>query len=238
MDSFLSLIIFIFPGLIAFFWIQLFGFTPAVRYQGTEMLAISAILWIPINIVVLLIYYFITVMYKYNVYYPIDMPNIKNFSDLNRLSTNFVFILYYVIASVFTSYFLARAISGKFFDVMLEKVNTIRIKNNKAALSRDASVWDTVFSKDVAQVVKIINLEDKNMFDIGEIKNVSRTYETEKNIVLQRMTLWREIDEKYDLDVSEVFFDIKTGMKIIIYDSTHCQVTLDDYRRKQEEGNN
>jgi len=233
--AFLSLIIFTFPGLVAYFWIQLFGFTPTIRYQGVEILAISATLWIPINTTVLLIYNTFSLIYKYNIYYPIEFLPINNFEDLSNLSTNFIFILYYTVMSVFVGYFLAKFISGKFYDFMLEKINKIRVANNKTPLSRDASVWDTVFSKHEAQVVKVIKIGSEEKFDIGEIKNVSRTYETEKNIVLRQMELWRKIDGKYNLDVKEVFIDVKSGIKIIVYDSEQCQLTLNDYRRQESE---
>ncbi|MDW0111526.1 hypothetical protein [Sporosarcina aquimarina] len=235
MEAFLSLLIFTFPGLVAFFGIQLFGFTPTVRYQGVEILAASAILWIPINIVVIGIYHLLRFIYKFNSYYPIEFPQIQSFTDLNSLSNNFIFILYYTVLSVITGYFLARIISGSLYSYILKRVNDIRVSNNKAPLSKDATVWDTIFSKQEAQVVKITKLFNNDEFEIGEIKNVSRTYEAEKNIVLKNMTLWGKIDEKYTLDVKEVFFDIKAEIKIIIYDSIQCQATLESYRRQMKD---
>ncbi|KIL72532.1 hypothetical protein [Bacillus badius] len=235
MDSFLSLIIFTFPGITAYFWVQLFGFTPTVKYQGTEILAISAILWIPINFIVLIIYYLITVIYKFNTYYPIQMPAIYNFETLNELATNFLFVFYYVSMSVIVGYLLARLISGKFYDYMLDKVNAVRIKNNKAPLSKDASVWDTVFSKYVEQIVKVTKLGDQTEIIIGEIKHVSRTYELEKNVVLQHVSHWTEIMEHFHVDIDEVFFDIKSGMKIEVYNRDQCIEAQDLYLTPTEE---
>ncbi|WP_336253636.1 hypothetical protein [Oceanobacillus sp. SE10311] len=67
-----------------------------------------------------------------------------------------------------------------------------------------------------------MNLEDQDTFIIGELKHISRTYEIEKNLVLQEMDIWKEIDKNYDLNIDKIFFDIKSDIKIIIYDSHHC----------------
>lgn|SRR5690625_483567 len=231
MEAFLSLIIFTFPGLVAFFWIQLFGVTPTVKYQGTEMLALCAILWIPINIMVLGVYNAFSLIYNC-----ISQQNelffIYDFETLNNLSSSFIFILYYVISSTLFSYLLARVITGQLYDHALDKINKIRKGNQRAPLSKYASVWDASFSKDIPQVIKIMKIDKEEPFDIGEIKNISRTYEEERNIVLIRTDIWRKIDALYDLDVEAEFFDIKAGIKIIVYNSEHCQETMNDYCRQ------
>ncbi|MEI3598646.1 MULTISPECIES: hypothetical protein [unclassified Oceanobacillus] len=128
MEDFLSLIVFTFPGLIAFFWIQLSGITPTVKYQGIEILALSAVLWLPINAIVLSGYNLIIWFANHLADQSISKLYIYNFNTLSNLSSDFTFITYYVISSIVTGYFLSRLISGKLYDFSLDKINIIRKK--------------------------------------------------------------------------------------------------------------
>ncbi|MGE1126345.1 hypothetical protein [Bacillus wiedmannii] len=238
MDSFLSLLIFTFPGLIAYFWIQLFGITPTVRYQGTEMLAISAILWIPVNMVVLSIYNVGIYLVKTNLYEKLNLFSIYNMKSLNELSSNFYFLLYYVIASTVVSYLLAKIVSGKIYDKMLARINEIRARNKKAPMSRESSVWDVTFSHNKPQVVKVMKIDNSTEFLIGEIQNVSRTYELEKNIVLKNTEIWTEVFEGYDIALEKIFLDVKTGIKIEIYDNDECIQAYNSYQQSQQATSN
>lgn len=238
MDSFLSLLIFTFPGLIAYFWIQLFGITPTVRYQGTEMLAISAILWIPVNMVVLSIYNIGIFLVKTNLYSKLNLYSIYSMKSLNELSSNFYFLLYYVIASTVVSYLLAKIVSGKVYDKMLAKINKIRVENKKAPLSRESSVWDVTFSHNQSQVVKIMKIDNSKEFLVGEIQNISRTFELEKNIVLQNTEIWIKVFEDYDIALEKVFVDVKTGIQIEIYDSNECVQAYNLYQQAQQNATN
>ncbi|PEE69002.1 hypothetical protein [Bacillus thuringiensis] len=237
MESFLSILIFTFPGLVAYYWIQLFGITPTVKYQGTEILAISAILWIPVNIVVLSIYNISIFLVKTNLYSKLNLFSIYNMKSLNELSTNFYFLLYYVIASTLVSYFLGKIVSGKVFDKVLGKINAIRIKNGKASLNRESNVWDTVFSHHQPQIVGVskIDNDDPNKILIGELQNVSRTYELEKNVVLHETSHWGNIVKNYGVPVEKVYVDVKTGMKIEIYNNEECIQAQNRFIQSQQE---
>ncbi|USL15777.1 hypothetical protein [Bacillus thuringiensis] len=234
MDSFLALLIFTFPGLITYFWIQLFGVTPTVRYQGTEILAISAILWIPVNIVVLIIYNISIFLIKTDLYSILNLVSVYDMKSLNAISGNFYFLLYYVAASTVISYIFAKVMSGKLYDKALNKINAIRARNNKAPLSRESSVWDVTFSLDQAQIVAISKIDNPEKFLIGELQNASRTYELEKNLVLRETEHWKKIFEDYDISVEKVFIDVKTGIKIEIYDSNECIQAQSMYIQNQQ----
>lgn len=56
MDSLLGTIVFILPGFLAYFWLQSFGITPVTKHSSGELTAISALLWLPVSFVTLLIY--------------------------------------------------------------------------------------------------------------------------------------------------------------------------------------
>ncbi|MEK4610162.1 hypothetical protein MHI31_08830 [Bacillus sp. FSL K6-0067] len=49
MEQFISIIIFSLPGLLAYFWLQLFGLNPTIKHTPTEMVGLSALLWVPIT---------------------------------------------------------------------------------------------------------------------------------------------------------------------------------------------
>ncbi|WP_259331024.1 hypothetical protein [Bacillus sonorensis] len=50
MENFVAILIFTLPGLLSYFWIQLFGLHPASKHINFEIAAISAILWFPVGL--------------------------------------------------------------------------------------------------------------------------------------------------------------------------------------------
>lgn len=235
MDSFLAVLIFTFPGLITYFWIQLFGITPTVRYQGSEVLAISAILWIPVNIIVLALYDILILLTKFDLYFKMNLVVILDMKSLNALASNFFFLMYYVVASGIVSYLFAKIMSGKLYDQALNKINVIRARNQKAPLSRETSVWDKTFSHDQAQIVKVSKVDNPKECVVGELQNVSRTYELEKNIVLRETEHWTEIVNAYNIRIENIFVDVRTGIKIEIYNSSECLQAQTMYNQSQEQ---
>ena len=56
LDSFIGTIVFLLPGFLMYFWIQSFGINPVVKHSATEMGAISALLWLPVSLLTIIIY--------------------------------------------------------------------------------------------------------------------------------------------------------------------------------------
>ncbi|MCJ7988946.1 hypothetical protein MUB15_06085 [Priestia sp. OVS21] len=76
MKSLISLIIFTLPGLLAYFWINLFGLTPTTKRDKSEVIAISALLWIP-TVATILISYQIMAGLSHVIHAPFDVWLIK-----------------------------------------------------------------------------------------------------------------------------------------------------------------
>lgn len=55
MADFLSTFIFILPGIMAYFWLQVFGLTPSVKHTAPEISGIAALLWLPVSFTTLLV---------------------------------------------------------------------------------------------------------------------------------------------------------------------------------------
>lgn len=228
MNNFLSVIIFVFPGLITFYWIQLFGFTPVTKFQGTEILAISFLLWIPINFFIVLIYDILSLIFRMSMYpffinvkhnqIPVDIPPIIKIGDMISLANNFVFILFYVTLSLLISYKLAKQVNGDSYRKILSKINAIRIKNNKAPFSMNSTVWEEVFAGNNEQIIGILKIGSPEDEAIGVIKNVSRPLEPEHDIVLQNTFFWESVMNSYNVSVNQKFVDTKAGTVIKIYD--------------------
>ncbi|MGN9865410.1 hypothetical protein [Bacillus swezeyi] len=71
MENFVAILIFTLPGILSYFWIQLFGLHPASKHINFEIAAISAILWFPVGMIVLGIYQLIVVIVNAN---PVNNP--------------------------------------------------------------------------------------------------------------------------------------------------------------------
>jgi hypothetical protein len=47
MEAFLSTFVFLLPGIIAYFWIQVFGLNHSIKHTAPELSGITALLWLP-----------------------------------------------------------------------------------------------------------------------------------------------------------------------------------------------
>ncbi|HZH61039.1 MAG TPA: hypothetical protein VEY70_16045 [Metabacillus sp.] len=233
MENFISLLVFTLPGLLAYFWIQLFGLTPALKRSGTELLTISALLWIPITVTTLLIYQFIVVIYEHNPYYSINLPVVKNLKDLTKVAQSMWFLLYYIVCSLVISYGIARYIVGRGYDKFISHVNKIRMKNGKAPFSQHSTVWDEIFSKNNAQIVEIYNLNNPKTSVVGELRKVSRSFEPERHLTIEHVEHWTNILSKYEVRVENIFVDVKSSMVIKTYNQDDLKEAQDLYNQSK-----
>ncbi|BAD74809.1 DUF6338 family protein [Geobacillus kaustophilus] len=240
MESFISLLVFTLPGLLAYFWIQLFGLTPTVKHQSTEMLAISALLWIPVVITVLFVYQLLAYVSSLDVIHlKVDVPILKKdwtminkLSDIATLSDNVWFLLYFVASSIIVSFYLAKFICKKGYKKFLDKVNQVRKENGLAPLSENTTVWNEVFLGNEGQVVEVYKIDKPDEKVIGCIKKVSRAFEPEKNIVLEGVEHWTKVMEHYEVETEDAFIDTKTGLVIKIYNLEQALEAQDLYNKK------
>ena len=236
MDKIISLIIFTLPGLMTYILAQLFGATPSYKRKGNEMLLVSFFLWIPIVIIIILLYQGMAGLTHISILHPeIDIPLIKKnwiyfeeMSDLTKLANKPLFIFYYFLMSIVLSLFIAKFIYGKVFDYLRDKVNKEREANGVAPISRDTSTWEKAFSNNEAQIVKLTNLSTMEC-EIGELESVSGSLDNEKDFLLRHTEHWRKIMDAYEVKIEKVYIDIKTGYKIEIYKKGPCVEAQDLY---------
>lgn len=225
MEQFISLVIFTFPGFITYILAQLIGATPSHKRKGNEMLIVSLFLWIPIVSVTLAIYQFFALLSNWSILHPMkDFPILKKnwlyfnqMTDLTTFSNEPSFLIYYLIMSLFLSYVIARYFYGKVYHYLYNKINEIRKKNDKPALSKDSSVWEKAFTGNNVQIVKISSNVAQDS-SIGEIATVSGGLENEKEIILRHVDHWTDIMNSYEVRITEVYFDTKSGFKVEIFD--------------------
>lgn len=216
MDNFIATSIFILPGVMAYFWLQLFGMTPPVKHSAPEFTGIAALLWLPISFSTLLIlngwaYVHGDATEFFRVHAAWRMSEFKNVtSDLRYL---FVF----VIISAFTSFVLC-ALWVKWGDIVRQKaINTVRRWNDLSNLSDQPTVWEDLFHRDELQVVEISKIEKPDEKYIGSITKTSRPFETERAIVLEESKLWTSIVEKHKPAPEKIYIDSKSGMVVKIF---------------------
>jgi len=227
MENFISLLVFTLPGLLTYFWIQLFGLTPTVKHQSTEMLAISALLWIPVMVTVLFFYQLLAYASSLDMFYlGVDIPILKKdwtminkLSDIVTLPDNVWFLLYFVASSIIVSFYVAKFICKKGYKKLLHKVNQIRKENGLAPLSGNTTVWNEAFLGNEGQLVEVYKIDKPDEKVIGCIKKVSRAFEPEKNIVLEGVEHWTEVMKHYHVEIDDIFIDTKTGLVIKIYNT-------------------
>lgn len=224
MEEFLTLIIFVLPGLVSFNLVKLFGLYPNIKHRNNEVLLISAIMWIPINILVLGLYSLIAYTGKSFEWFSI--PYIYNFETLSNLSNYFLFIFYYVLFSIIIAYALATKISGSVYKYFLEVINDQRNNNDKASLSRDPTVWENTFTGAGAQIIRV-TIEAQVY--LGELQTVSTKVEEEKDVLLRHTGIWTEIMNEYEVDVDNVYIDTQSNVIIEVFNRGQCIKAQDLY---------
>ncbi|MEC0553797.1 hypothetical protein P8853_10045 [Bacillus haynesii] len=226
MDQFISTIIFIIPGLICYYWLQLFGITPNQKHNPFEMLGISVLLWIPVSALSLVSYNLIVLILNQilelingktlGIAEKFKMTYIWNLTSLNSHLTSFAFIFIFCIFSLIYSFLVARGYSKIYFKLVLNTVNRIRQKRNLNDLSKYQTVWEELFVSQGQNVVEISKIDGGEKL-IGDIRKVSRPLEPERNFVLQDIEYFTRLVEKYKLKVEKVYIDFKAGIKIGIF---------------------
>ncbi|GBG06347.1 hypothetical protein PAT3040_00872 [Paenibacillus agaridevorans] len=74
-------------------------------------------------------------------------------------------------------------------------INFVRNEKNLADLSENPSVWDELFLKNEAQIVEIGKIDKPGPGFMGELSNVSRTFEPER-VSLKHVEFVTDIVEK------------------------------------------
>ncbi|WP_347722779.1 hypothetical protein [Lysinibacillus capsici] len=225
LEKIITLIVFTVPGLITYFWINLFGITPSSKRNNSEVAALSILLWIPIVCIVLMVYNLLALISHWERLHPstFEIPIIKkdwryvdSLEDLTKLSGSIWFILFYILLTVTVSFFLAMLISKYAYKKMIDKVNEVRKENNIAPLGMHATVWDSTFLNNNGQIIELKKQGETESIS-GCLIKVPRAHESGKSIVLEAIDHWTNVMEYYDVQIDQTYVDIDNGFVINIY---------------------
>jgi hypothetical protein len=214
MDNLLGTIVFLLPGFLAYFWLQSFGITPVTKHTPAEFTSISALLWLPVSFVTLLIYNLgIWLSNKM-----VKLSPIWTVADLNKVAGSFVFLIAFLLLSALVSFLLSWVWARHCQKRLNNLINKIRISRGIAPFSESPSVWDEVFVKYGGKVVEIGKIDKPEGRLIGCIRKASRPLEPERNLYLDDVQFFTEIVEDYEVPVSNIFFDTKSGSYVKVFD--------------------
>ncbi len=225
MEQFISLIIFSLPGLITYFWLQMFGINPVVKHTPTEMVGLTALLWAPSTFLTVIVYDILFLLFdilfkvlKVNLSF-LNLNFILDLKDLNNLSNNLLFLFYYLTLSLVFSFFAAYIWSRYLYMKVLKLINKVRLKRKIIKLSEDPTVWESFFYKLeeqkeeqlIVEVYKMDNPEDKIC---GPVIRMSRPFETEKSLIIDSSKGWDAAHEYYKYEIKRSYVDTKSGLII------------------------
>ncbi len=213
MEQFISIIIFSLPGLLAYFWLQLFGLNPTVKHTPTEMIGLSALLWVPITGLTII---------SYNVFvyiFNIPVMNITSVEDIRILSNQLLFLMFFVFLSTIFSFLIAYVWGRSLYKLVLNLVNKVRVQRKTSMLSEDTSVWDSFFftleqEEEQPMIVEMYKIDKKEEKIYGAVIRMSRPFETERSLVLDQSKQWEESHKYYQYPVKRSYVDVKSGMVV------------------------
>lgn len=231
MEQFISLVIFSLPGLLTYFWIQMFGITPVVKHTTTEMVGLIALLWIPTTFLTILLYDLLflilnCILIKLEIkLYFLDLKIISDLTDLYSLSSNLFFLCYYLFLSIIFSFSTAYIWSNFLYSKLLDLINKVRIKRKTIKLSEEPTVWESFFykledQKEEQLVVEIYKLDKPEEKLCGPVVRMSRPFEIEKSIIIDTSKGWSEAHNHYEYSIKKTYVDTKTGLIINELDTT------------------
>lgn len=226
MDNFLGTIVFLLPGVMAYFWLQAFGINPVSKHSPTEFTAVAGLLWLPVSFVTLILYnlgnriiYYITQVKQLGISFSIiQVKPIWTMQDLRDASSSLTFLVVFLLLSAIVSYILGFLWAKWGFKLQQKMVNLVRVKRGAAPFSDNTSVWDEVFCQNEAQVVQIGRIDKPdNVTVIGEITKASRTFEAER-LCIDQVEFMTKLVEKYNVPIDKAYIDIKSALYIKVYD--------------------
>ncbi|MCJ7988947.1 hypothetical protein MUB15_06090 [Priestia sp. OVS21] len=156
-------------------------------------------------------------------------------TDINKLTDNIWFLLYYVLLSLVVSFLLAIIIFVKGYPLLLEYINKVRISRGVAPLSSQSTVWNQMFLNNEGQIVEY-NKGDGSASLIGCLVNVPRAHEPDKSIVLEAVDHWTNVMEYYDVPIDNTFIDTITGTVIKVYNSNYAEEAQQLYNERVDSG--
>jgi hypothetical protein len=245
MEQFVSIIVFSVPGLLVYFWIQAFGLNPTVKHNSTELIAISALFWVPTVLMSILTYNagFLVIDWAIKVVGMnlsfLGLGLIKDLSGVEQYGTNLAFILFFFILSLGYSYIVAR-IWSKVNEKLISIINDIRLKRKLSKLSDSTSVWDEFFfkldsNKEESLNVEVFKIGDSNKPLVGSVTRMSRPFEQERALVLEKVQEMAESHNYYKYKTKRTYIDTKSGIVVSEIDLSKPTENIDTFTSLVEE---
>lgn len=211
--DFLGTLVFLLPGVLAYFWLQAFGMNPVAKHSPTEFTAVAGLLWLPVSFVTLVLY---NLGIKLS-YYIVQVKPVWTIQGLRDASSSLTFLVVFLLLSAVVSFFLSFVWAKWGFEFHKDLINWVRKKRGAAPFSDTTSVWDEVFGQNEAQVVRIGRLDKQDNITVtGEITKASRTFEPER-LCLDKVAFMTELVKKYAVPIDKVYIDVKAGLFIEVY---------------------
>jgi len=207
MDNFLGAIVFLLPGVLAYFWLQSFGVNLVVKHSPTEFTAIAGLLWLPVSFGTMILYNLII----WISHFISEASPIWTMQSLKDASNNFVFLIMFLLLSVLVSFVYSFVWALWGFKIQQKLINWVRGKRGIATLSDSAAVWDEVFLKNELQYVEIGKLDNKDKdVIIVRIRKVSRPFEPERSFCIDLIEEVTRVISNYEISTINIFVDVKT----------------------------
>ncbi|AMK72805.1 hypothetical protein ACMXZI_17065 [Bacillus subtilis] len=225
MEQLISVLVFSLPGLLAYFWIQILGINPAVKHNAGELVGLSALLWIPVSLINVLIMNIISSHFHWWSY-------MKTVGDIKSNAEDIHFLTFFTIITLFSSLLVSAIWAVFLYGVFLSLINKIRLFRNIVPLNETTSIWDTFFlAFDVDKKIKrkdekkkkeetpplvveiyYLNNPDNKMY--GAVSNMSRPFEAERALILQEPDEWKQAYQTYNYPVKKTYVDSKSGLVV------------------------
>jgi len=214
LDNFLGTLVFLLPGVLAYFWLQSFGINPVVKHTPGEFTAVAALLWFPVSFGTLILHNWAVI----HIYYFYGMEPIWTIKDLLDASGSLVFLAVFFSLSLVVS-FCVSVIWAKWGYLLLAGVvNIIRKWRGIAALSKGTSVWENVFLNNDDQYIEFGRFDIPEKAIAGRITKASRPFEPERSLFLDKTDEVRKVVGEYEIPITNIYIDTKTGLYVKILD--------------------
>ncbi|MEH7378981.1 hypothetical protein V7138_00655 [Bacillus sp. JJ1533] len=264
MDNLFGFIVLGIPGILTYILMQKLGISNNEKKEQTELLALSAILWVPsviLSVVFFDLLYLLTDLFLKSVdinFSKLGINLVVNVKDLMKNIESFVFVFYFIITIV-VSCFLVSFSSGYVYKYFLKFINSLRKRRNFAKLSDDTSAFHKFFSlhhsSQIANndgeyplVAEIYFIDAPNDKFYGSITYAPASSSSKFQLIIEETDSWEEFIKGFKelteedgllegktLPILRRFFDIEAKIVINEIDQSALYELIDSINNNQVE---
>lgn len=205
MESLVSTLVFVLPGFMLYFWIQMMGINPVVKHSVAEFGALSALAWFPVIAISL------GIMRVFH-------EPITTLEGIKEASGNISFLLEFILVNVVVSFLVGIIYVRLVYTGQQWIVNKVRKSIGKAELSKSTSVWEEVFLVNSSAIVGTGKFGSDKPDVYGCAVKVSRPFEAKRAFKLIYIEYVTMLIDKYNIPVTEIYTDVDSGVNVFIYD--------------------